>query len=74
VGDWEPGMRFPVTQYRGVFERDLAISHELGAGRRVLSHAARDMLERELGPEAASRLIGCVERMAATAANTQYDA
>jgi hypothetical protein len=58
---------FP-PRYRGVFARPC--DPEPGDGARIasLSQAARDMLARQLPPDAATRLIGIVERMAAAAA------
>lgn len=73
IGDRQPAMRFP-PRYRGAFKRDFAIGHDPGAGQGALrqpalSQPARDMLELKLGPQAAARLIACVERMAAAAAS-----
>jgi hypothetical protein len=59
--------QFP-PRYRGAFERDRQIGTEREPGHDALSQAARDMLERKLGPDAASRMITVVERMAAAAA------
>ena len=69
IGDREPGTRFP-PRYRGAFARDVAVSREHASGRGALSQSARDMLERKLGPQAASRLIDCAERMAAAASRS----
>ncbi len=73
LSDREPGSRFP-PRYRGVFERDLAVRHDQGAGPGALSEPAREMLELRLGTQAAGRLIDCVERMAAAAASIHDDA
>jgi hypothetical protein len=49
-------------------------AHADASGPGTLSQPARDMLELRLGPQAASRLIDCVERMAAAAAGIRPDA
>jgi hypothetical protein len=67
IGGCEPGVRFP-SPYRGAFDRDVTVELDDGARPRSLSQSARDMLELNLGPHAASRLIDCVERMAAVTA------
>lgn len=65
-------MVFPL-RYRGAFERDPDIGHDHRAGRRALSRQAREMLELKLAPETASKLIDCIERMTAAAANSHDD-
>jgi hypothetical protein len=66
IGASEPGVRFP-SRYDGAFDRQAPAEPDDGARPRVLSQSARNMLELNLGPHAASRLIDCVERMAAVA-------
>jgi len=65
-------MRFP-PRYRGVFARPANTTPGTDAASTALSQSARDMLARRLPPDAASRLIGIVERMAAAAAAETHD-
>jgi hypothetical protein len=71
IADRGAGPSFP-PRYRGAFDRDFAVRHADAPGS-TLSQPARDMLELRLGPQAASRLIDCVERMAAAAAGIRPD-
>lgn len=63
----EAAIRFP-PRYRGVFARETDAGQVRDPGRATLSPAAREMLARRLTPDAADRLIGIIERMAAAVA------
>jgi hypothetical protein len=64
----DAAIRFP-PRYRGVFARETDAGHARDVGRATLSPAAKDILARRLTPDAASRLIGIIERMAAAVAD-----
>lgn len=67
----EPAPAFP-PRYGGAFGRqDAESGHPVPGRRGALSMPARSMLERELGREAAERMISVVERMAAAAAGAR---
>jgi hypothetical protein len=67
----EPSNWFP-PPYQGAFERH-SLSATIALPGWALSQSGRDMLELRLGPQAAGRLIDCIERMAAAAARVDYD-
>ncbi len=66
VGGRDGAILFP-PRYRGVFARTADVGQDHDAGQLALSPRAKDMLARRLAPDAASRLIGIIERMAAAA-------